>query len=532
MIKLLIADDEPLVLVGLKSMINWDEFGISICGTARNGEQALEIIEKERPQLVIADIKMPLKNGFEVMEECRQKFNPGPLFIILTSFEEREFLRKAITLSAIEYLIKVELTPQSLSEAVSKALKILSEQNRDEKKSKESSDDAKPFYDKFLIRLLNGLFENEDFFKKQKEELEIDLHWPYYRACYCEMSGKTEDTDKRTQLSIYNSSLQMVQETVGRFCPCHAVSLDLRHFALILCFDTLEKAKNDAKPVIERTGALIHNYFSVTLSAACGAITDKAFTIGSSFYSARAAFRQKNSQLYTYCNTFTWTDQKKESIFDLSIYKTNFAKAFEELNTEALNDTISQISDCIELKADMEIQAMDCACMILYMALSFLPEGEEILSEIFADEQDGYRSLYRKRTTPQILQWLEKFRAGICQAIQNKKQNYKTGQIIKIRQYIEANINKKLTLNETAGLFGISPNYLGQQFMKHTNCSFNEYVNRAKIEEAKKLLRQNDLKIYEISDRLGFESSFYFSKVFKKQCGISPRDWADSILNK
>ena len=117
MIKLLIADDEPLVLVGLKSMINWDEFGISICGTARNGEQALEIIEKERPQLVIADIKMPLKNGFEVMEECRQKFNPGPLFIILTSFEEREFLRKAITLSAIEYLIKVELTPQSLSEA-------------------------------------------------------------------------------------------------------------------------------------------------------------------------------------------------------------------------------------------------------------------------------------------------------------------------------------------------------------------------------------------------------------------------------
>ena len=160
MIKLLIADDEPLVLVGLKSMINWDEFGISICGTARNGEQALEIIEKERPQLVIADIKMPLKNGFEVMEECRQKFNPGPLFIILTSFEEREFLRKAITLSAIEYLIKVELTPQSLSEAVSKALKILSKQNRDEKKSKESSDDAKPFYDKFLIRLLNGLFEN------------------------------------------------------------------------------------------------------------------------------------------------------------------------------------------------------------------------------------------------------------------------------------------------------------------------------------------------------------------------------------
>ena len=72
MIKLLLADDEPLVLVGLKSMLNWDEYGITICGTARNGEQALELIEKERPDLVIADIKMPLKTGLEVMEECNK----------------------------------------------------------------------------------------------------------------------------------------------------------------------------------------------------------------------------------------------------------------------------------------------------------------------------------------------------------------------------------------------------------------------------------------------------------------------------
>ena len=533
MIKLLLADDEPLVLVGLKSMLNWDEFGITICGSARNGEQALELIEKEKPDLVIADIKMPLKTGLEVMEECSKKYNPPPLFIILTSFEEREYLRKAITLSAIEYLIKVELTPESLTQAITKAVNIINEQNRNDKKPDSFADDTKLFYDKFFIRLLNNLFENEEQFLTQKEELGINLNFPFFRACYCEMTGIIDEKDLKGQLNVYNSSVQMVQETVSRLCPCFTVSLDLRHFSLILCFDSVEKARNDAKPLIERTGAIIHNYFSVQLKAACGTITEKAFSIGNSFYAARSAFSKKSSEdSYIYCDSFMKENEKSDQIFDLSIYKTNLAKAFEELDTDALNDTISQISDCFEMKSTLEIQAMDSACMLLYMALSFLPDGEKLISEIFEDEQDGYRSLYRKHTTLEITQWLEKFRAGLCQKIQNEKQKYKSGLIIKIKQYIEANIDKKLSLNKTADIFGISTNYLGQQFIKYADCPFNEYVNRAKIEEAKKLLRQNELKVYEIADRLGFESSFYFSKVFKKQCGVSPKEWVDSVLEK
>lgn len=88
MIKLLIVDDEPLVQIGIKSMINWGNLGIEICGTAANGQTALDMIREHSPEIVITDIKMPIMNGLELAKTCREQFGSLPLFIILTSYEE------------------------------------------------------------------------------------------------------------------------------------------------------------------------------------------------------------------------------------------------------------------------------------------------------------------------------------------------------------------------------------------------------------------------------------------------------------
>ena len=78
MTKLLIVDDEPLVQIGIKSMLQWEELGIEICGTAMNGKAALEMIRQYQPQIVITDIKMPVMNGLELTKTCREEFGPFP----------------------------------------------------------------------------------------------------------------------------------------------------------------------------------------------------------------------------------------------------------------------------------------------------------------------------------------------------------------------------------------------------------------------------------------------------------------------
>ena len=114
MIKLLAVDDEMLVLVGLKSMLDWKSLGIEYAGTAHNGQQALEQIEQIKPEIVLIDINMPVKNGLEVAKECREKYGKLPVFIFLTSYEEFSFAKEAVSVQALDYLVKISLTPEQL----------------------------------------------------------------------------------------------------------------------------------------------------------------------------------------------------------------------------------------------------------------------------------------------------------------------------------------------------------------------------------------------------------------------------------
>jgi len=98
MYQLLIVDDEPLVQAGIRSMLNWNEMNIEICGTAMNGQAALKIIEEKSTDIVITDIKMPVMNGLELAKTCRERYGDNcPYFIILTSYEDFQMARDALS---------------------------------------------------------------------------------------------------------------------------------------------------------------------------------------------------------------------------------------------------------------------------------------------------------------------------------------------------------------------------------------------------------------------------------------------------
>ena len=108
MYQLLIVDDEPLVQAGIRSMLNWAEQDIEICGTAMNGQAALKIIEVKSPDIIITDIKMPVMSGLELIKICRERYGQTrPHFIILTSYEDFHMAKEALTL----YLNELETMP-------------------------------------------------------------------------------------------------------------------------------------------------------------------------------------------------------------------------------------------------------------------------------------------------------------------------------------------------------------------------------------------------------------------------------------
>ena len=101
--------------------------------------------------------------------------------------------------------------------------------------------------------------------------------------------------------------------------------------------------------------------------------------------------------------------------------------------------------------------------------------------------------------------------------------------VAQVQEYIQNHLSEKLTLADVAAVFNFSPNYLSQLFGKYGDSGFVEYITETRIAAAKEMLEQGDLKVYEIAEKLGYESSFYFSKVFKKVTGLSPREYQQSL---
>ena len=527
MIKLIIADDEPLVQAGIKSMINWEDYNISIVGTASNGAAAYELILGHSPEIVITDIKMPVMSGLELARKCHEEGRKLPLFIILTSYEEFNFVKEAITYQVVDYLIKLELTPEVLLETVKKAIERIPEQQPTQAVT-QPHDNIYLIREQFYTRLIFNLFESEEQFMAQAQNLNIDFSYETFAVSYVEInSEKLTKMSNTKQLNLYTSSLQMVSELISRYIPCHVLSLDTRHFCVIFFLKDEMTAdyKNLIRNTLRQVSAMLFNYYSVTIHASIGSPVNSPLQLSSSYQDARQTFARVSEEMPILFLDDISEDEPLKNVFNISLFKEDILKAYAEHDEKALYDTFTSIIELFDNQKAHYVQALDAASNILYLSLSLLGNGEQLVSDIFQEKSNGYRSLYELTNVEQILEWMKLLRDGLCQSFTTHNKDYKNHIVVNVKKYINEHIEEKLTLNKVAREFNISPNYLSVLFSKNNDIGFSDYINQSKIDAAKKMMTDGDYKIYEISDRLGFESAFYFSRVFKKMTGMSPRDY-------
>ena len=533
MIKLLIADDEPLVLVGMQSMLDWASLGVEICATAHNGRQALDLIEQHHPDLVITDIKMPLMSGLELAAACHSNAEELPLFIILTSFEEFDFVREAMHVGAIEYMVKLEMTPQNLRAVVERAIERITKM----KEAGTASFAGTPggvslqsFEEKFFARLYNNLFESPEQFRRQAEDLKLDFSAPAYAVAACEIvSGGEMPTEQ--QITLCASTVQMVRDTLEKFGSCTVTTVDMRHFHVMFPLSAEHAADTAYLPhLMQLCADTVQRYFSARLHCGLGTAVSDAFLLADAAHSARCMLALADDAVPVV--DAAHSPDTPDTILDVSQFRSELARAFDELDTAALHSVISGIVERLKGHPSRHIQARDAASLLLYLTLTLLPDGEQTLSDIFSKTPDGYRCIYKYNGTAQYCLWMEQLRDGLCEKLRSEHKNYKHRIVESVTQYIRQNLDRRLTLNEVAAAFSLSPNYLSQLFAKYAERGFVETITKEKIAAAKNMLAGGEMKIYEIAEGLGYESAFYFSKVFKKETGQSPREYMQQQMRE
>ena len=273
MLRILLVDDEPLVLIGLQGMLEWEKLGYTVCGTARNGKLALELIEREKPDIVIADVKMPVMDGLTLARTCRER-SALPAFIMLTSFEEFGYIKQAMGAGVVDYLVKLDLTPENLQTALAKAAEKVKKERAllGELSAQENlAESVRSYQERFFVRLYAGLFPDEAALEQPLQHMELNLASDAYLVASCEIIANTALTPAQ-QLKLSFSCGRMLETTLQNYLPCYVTGADAMRCNVLFCLTDAQcqNYRTVLRPLLERTSQILYNYFTVRLLWAVG----------------------------------------------------------------------------------------------------------------------------------------------------------------------------------------------------------------------------------------------------------------------
>lgn len=180
MYNILIVDDEPIVKIALRSILPWEEYGFFICGTAGNGLEALSLVEKQHPDVIITDLKMPGMDGLELIRTLKEKNYPGEI-LVLSNYEDFDSVRSALLLGAADYLLKIKIQADTLLACLNKTTEKL------QKKAGEKSPVPEEIISENRNRLLLSFFQRDSSlasFIRENRETELDFMEKSCAICY------------------------------------------------------------------------------------------------------------------------------------------------------------------------------------------------------------------------------------------------------------------------------------------------------------------------------------------------------------
>lgn len=509
--RVLIADDELIIRQGLMCIIEWEELGFEIIGEAANGEEALQFILKNSPDVVMLDIRMPKRTGLEVVKEARERGYQGKV-IILSGYSEFKYAQQAIRYG-VEYYLTKPIDEKELYETMKEIKKNLSSQTK-------------------------GI-ESMDAYRTRTRDMVL----------YDVLLGQAApDAMDAVKLALNSDRYQVViYESYSR----HANGIQY-HFSDLLKvandnMDSYEHILLDKNEVILLKGTQILDKFQTfldhyekeerpqknspldSLFIAYGRVVNDPKDIHISYREASELLKRR----------FFCVDHQHTIGYDM-LPDIKSQKAFQ-LSETALQDYCSRLTGFIQVtKRNQAAETLKELAGNLYSSNEEIPKIKLFLTDLYLSIKEKIVHLYHNLELPfpsntevisrinekyylyEILLFFTEQFEMIMNAIGNPTTNNIMDDII---YYIEHNYMDNIKLENIAPLFGYNSSYLGKIFTKKVGIGFNMFVDQIRIEHSKELLKNTDLKVYEIAEKVGYHNVDYFHTKFKKYVSQSPAEY-------
>ena len=527
MYRVILVDDEPLILAGIASLITWEEYDCTIVGKATNGPSAYEMILELQPDIVITDIRMPVLNGLELVEKC-QAADCQFAFLVLTNLEDFQLARQALILGASEYLVKLNLKPEELVRALDRAKKtcellgISSQKQVIEDPAEVFSRCAEKYFHDALIAAVPGLTVPERVLKAYRHPFLILFSIRPDSICF------HPDEEDSQVIQNEGNILDILRGIAARFFEqVSFLSYKTGTFFLVGSIAAPESFERASQSFCAKANSALKTYFELTAVFGISRLGTDLSQLCTLFSQAQTAleyyYYNSASPIVFFCGQ-TYHKSHAQN-FNINFLKKDLSASVQQNDSQKLSFIFNQIIELFTQCTPNKKYAAS-ACVNIYTYLYSLFESEaHSYEDIFPYTIKVAEYLNSFTSLASYLEWLKSFRDKLCKLLDDRKENRSDKLVEQATRYIAEHYTEKLSVSEIAEVLNISVGHLSITFKKFTGTNLVDYIATVKIDHAKELIATHKYLMYEISDLLGFDNPYYFSKVFKKVTGVSPRDF-------
>jgi len=513
MYKALVVDDEQMIRNGIRNLIPWEQIGIDRVFTAASGNEALPIIQKERPEIMLTDICMAEMDGLTLIEHVNQ-INPGTKIIVLTGYDNFEYAQRCCKMSVQDLILK-PVDEIYLTNVIKNQVTALEDDRRhlhNQKMMSRVQGIAEQIkIDKTMRDLLHGRVRVQDldpFYREyhyhEDQAMQVAIVLPISKN-----NRKWEGHDDLLSISVKNMCIERFdylnqgitfQDDDGRI--------------IIVIFNS--SSFDETIERVERLKNLMEEELDVDPKVVLGSPV-KGFAKMSASYND-ALYLLKNSDGMHEKIIQPYGTEQRLKVFD---------ELFQKLN-KAMSISIGQPDAMIEAYATFERATVTyslsnslvrryCFKMASSVYLSYLEATDKNLDNRITSLLNSLLNSNAEDTLKITKDFIEQLTS------QDDENMHEL--ISAAKRYINDNLSGNLSVSSIAESLYITPNYFSRLFKKETGEGCNDYIIRKRMSKAKSLLETTNIKTGKIAIMVGYCDINYFSLAFKKNTGMSPTEY-------
>ena len=534
MYRLLIADDEQIVLDSIRFIVEKNFTDVVVAGTARSGREAIEKAENLKPDIIFMDIMMPGINGIEAIKEIRSRLG-NVLIVILSAYDQFDFAKDAVKLEVMEYLLK-PVNQGKIVETIKKTVEAI---NRDRKKwkreleLKEKLESMLPVVENGFICSMLFFDDNSREFSIYKDIFELDEESGYVVAVKFYDTKNEDGTVNRAGLRDRTLTFyRYLRESFKRKCKCLIGPLMLDRFFVYVPAHPKEDEytmKLEAINIVEHVYNSLAEKGGLDISIGIGRVYRTRENISRSYEESLRAVKYLSGSGLIHIMDVP-AGEHSASEYPMAKEKLLLEKAASG-ETDACLQIFNQIYDWLLNEYPSSLRRIKKKLLELMVLIHRMGCNYKIRNEEYSRLDNYVDDLLSIEDPIELKVWCRERIEQVSQAIGDMMENRLNSLILMAVNYIKENYRKEIALEDISREVNISPHYFSKLFKEQVGENFIDYITSLRIQKAKEHLAENRLSVKEICFDIGYTDPNYFSRLFKRVVGITPTEYKEKACS-